>query len=351
VSAWVVDDDASQTPTEKRLPPKRRGVVALSCEEGTPRKRRAAQQQLVAPVPQAKIDLCKPLQQTLFQLGFGAWRVPRGDASPVGGKAELPKGAIDIYGGPGSALFRYRPRSLPMHRLGVGLPVPSPATTPLTVLELELYAMRMHEAEVRVRREAEALLHGCWGDGGAARAVSRLLELDTPASGMTLRSGRHTGRGSSTAPGETWLIWEQRPRRASDGDVDGDSDADSSCSPVVGALVLRSKRPLHDDGKLEFAPQGTVFIEYVAARRSHGGRGWPMVLAAEGICRREGFGSLYSAADLVQDGRFADVEGTSAEAAHLRWGFQRISEEEWTSVGLDLYDHVCRVAYMRKPPS
>ncbi|CAE8603102.1 unnamed protein product, partial [Polarella glacialis] len=115
--------------------------------------------------------------------------------------------------------------------------------------------------------------------------------------------------------------------------------------------VLRQQR----NGKPSEAP---IVIDYIASRRQLGGRGWPMVLAAEELCRQQGIGSLWSAADLTQDGVGAEpglsetsVErrGPSAVDAHKRWGFVESSKKEWRTVGLELYDESrCRVLYMRK---
>merc|ERR1712014_244805 len=96
---------------------------------------------------------------------------------------------------------------------------------------------------------------------------------------------------------------------------------------AVGALVF------HFSGATK-ASQCCV-INYVSAQRSKGGRGWPMLLAVEAVCRMEGVSMLYSAADLSQDGRMRDGSGirVSAAAAHLRWGFTAISAAEWRQQG------------------
>jgi len=115
-----------------------------------------------------------------------------------------------------------------------------------------------------------------------------------------------------------------------------------------------------------------MVIDYVAAQREKGGRGWPMVLAAEILCKKEGFSVLWSAADLAQDGckdasasplserrrcgvtassETAPVpaQDTSAVAAHKRWHFSPSSAKEWKAAGLVLYDERrCRVSYMKK---
>jgi len=134
-------------------------------------------------------------------------------------------------------------------------------------------------------------------------------------------------------------------------------DAPPRIGRAVGALVLRWKSPADEGSRSEGGAGGAV-IDYVAALRSRGGRGWPMVLAAEAICRRQGLGVLYSAADLFQSGQFADLaprdeaqgrEMRSAIAAHERWGFAPSSSDDWKASGLGLYDQrKCRVHYMKK---
>jgi len=350
-------DTAAIAPLEPlRLLAPTAAIIARAAARGAARRRgrRAARK-----------DSADDMQKTLFHCGFTAWKVPR-DAlrglreSPRGRRGPrtvrlfssntLPKGAVDIYGGLGDKLFRFRPRTLLVraHQEGDGASV-TYANAPLPKLELELYAMSMASTEEHVRRQAEDVLHSAWGsDTKAALYVSKLLDL-VPNTGMTLRSGRQTGRhkaqSAANRGGEKFLVWEQRSaRRRPDEDSPG---------KLVAAMVLRTKRPSTDEDpnpELSAAPTrgGFAFIEYVAALRSQGGRGWPMILAAEAICRQRGFGALYSAADLAQDGRYADASGTSAKAAHERWGFRPISEEDWTAAGLDLYDSTCSVAYMVK---
>lgn len=140
--------------------------------------------------------------------------------------------------------------------------------------------------------------------------------------------------------GRHWLIWEEV--------VNGTDMLPATDARAVGALLLRQQCSGAD---------GAMVIDYVAARRSRGAAGWPMVLAAEAICLKEGRNMLYSAADLTQDGCCAEFKpdekpgkgGKSALDAHCRWGFAESSSEEWKAVGLELYDeNRCGVRYMKK---
>lgn len=221
--------------------------------------------------------------------------------------------------------------------------------------EVEVFAAPMHGVDESIRTGAEALLHEFWDrDDCAKNCISRLLEIQLK--GMSLRSGRKTGRVDVSAAGagtgvEKFLVWqvireeEVIKKRA--------QRFEQPCRKVVGALILQRKRPA------KRCPGGAV-IEYVAVSRSRGGQGWPLVLAAEGICRGLGARVLYSAADLSQEGQFADVTASpsppgckyhrrSAMAAHYRWGFGESSKEEWKELGLHLYDdRRCAVEYMKK---
>lgn len=221
--------------------------------------------------------------------------------------------------------------------------------------EVEVFAAPMHGVDESIRTGAEALLHEFWDrDDCAKNCISRLLEIQLK--GMSLRSGRKTGRVDVSAAGagtgvEKFLVWqvireeEVVKKRA--------QRFEQPCRKVVGALILQRKRPA------KRCPGGAV-IEYVAVSRSRGGQGWPLVLAAEGICRGLGARVLYSAADLSQEGQFADVTASpsppgckyhrrSAMAAHYRWGFGESSKEEWKELGLHLYDdRRCAVEYMKK---
>lgn len=200
--------------------------------------------------------------------------------------------------------------------------------------------MPLSIAAQALRLSAEGLLHHAYGsDSEAQLYISAMLGLQL--NGMHLRSGFRTNRcdNTSSAPtteGARWLIWEEVGRPSSKRNtIDG-------APPALGALVLRR--------------QGSgIVMEYIVSRYSCGGRGWPMVLAAEEICRREGMAVLYSAADLSQDGSRADPhdrngkKGPSAAEAHRRWGFEEIQMKEWEQVGLSLYDSSrCDVIYMKK---
>lgn len=188
--------------------------------------------------------------------------------------------------------------------------------------------MPLAAAEEDIRRSTEAVLHVAWLDSEARLSISNMLGLCLK--GMSLRSGKRTPRcqAQGSRACKRWLIWEE---------VAGEHPPPAPDARAVGALVLSRYH----------ADKPGIAIGYVAAIRSRGGRGWPMVLAAEAIARLEGLGVLYSAADLSQDG--GGGAGLSAKEAHARWGFEACSEEEWRAAGLELYDSTrCTVAYTKK---
>jgi len=232
----------------------------------------------------------------------------------------MPAGALDIYGGPTALLNRYKPGNPLMGKGG-----------------LEVFAIPLKLADEDLRKSAEAVLHIAWNyDKEAKSAISFLMGLGLK--GINLRSGKQTSRceAQKKDKGGHWLIWEEAPSP----DIPAAKDA-----RAVGALLLRRQGS---------GSTGGIVMDYISARRSLGGRGWPMVLAAEAVCRREGLGVLYSAADLTQDGCGCDPlderGGLSAIDAHHRWQFHNSSAEEWGAVGLDLYDeNKCSVAYLKKP--
>jgi len=191
-----------------------------------------------------------------------------------------------------------------------------------TVQNLAVYIMPMASVPEDVRLSVKRILHGAWQpDKRCTENISRLLGLTTF---MNLRSGRKMTKPRSSievSVNDSWLIWEVQK-------LDDDEN------PIVGALVLRRQA-------------GGSVIEYLTAHRERGGKGFPMVQAAEVICEKEGLSVLWSAVDLSQDGRHFGV--TSAEDAHRRWGFQSSTAKEWEDMGLETYDEKdCSVRYMKK---
>eukprot|EP00931_Biecheleriopsis_adriatica_P033205 TRINITY_DN19278_c0_g1_i2.p1 TRINITY_DN19278_c0_g1~~TRINITY_DN19278_c0_g1_i2.p1 ORF type:complete len:425 (+),score=89.50 TRINITY_DN19278_c0_g1_i2:139-1275(+) len=255
------------------------------------------------------------------EAGEGAGASAIAEAMPeAASAAAIPEGAVDIYSSGAAALLSYRPRRPPVRG------------------SLEVLAIPLCRADELLRKSVEAVLHGAWeGDREVRLSVSNLLGLQL--NGISLRSGRQTARCQAVAKMSKvghWLIWEEVP---------GEAEMPPPEARAVGAMVLR--RPRKSEGN------NPVVIDYVCADRSRGGRGWPMVLAAEEICRQENTDVLYSAADLTQDGvRTNSAGGCSGQAAveaHARWGFVTISVEEWQKAGLELYDEKrCRVQYMKK---
>lgn len=237
----------------------------------------------------------------------------------------LHDGLIDIYRNPQWGLFSYRPRQ-----------ARSSASCP----RLEVYANPLRMTCERLRKSIETVLHIAWNsDNEAKLAISHLLGLHL--NGMNLRSGTQMPRCEmrESSKGGHWLIWEE---------MNGGPQRSPADPPAVGALVLRRQGPRRKR-------KGGIVIDYISAIRDRGGRGWPMVLAAEVICRLEGVSVLYSAADLSQDGRYmkntrySKSGGSSALDAHHRWGFIESSATEWKSVGLEVYDETrCCVSYTKK---
>jgi len=239
----------------------------------------------------------------------------------------LPAGLVDIYSvAVDGRLEQHRPGG-PLSALGC----------------LEVFALPLQLANEEIRKSAEVVLHGAWSSDSEAQAsISHLMGLQLK--GISLRSGKKTSRlevlSRSREKGRHWLIWEEV---ANSTDMLPTTD-----TRAVGALLLRQQCSSND---------GAMVIDYVAACRTCGAAGWPMVLAAEAICRKEGRTVLYSAADLTQDGCRAEFQpdekpgkgGKSALDAHCRWGFAESSAEEWKAVGLELYDeNRCDVRYMKK---
>lgn len=238
----------------------------------------------------------------------------QGMAHPQQAACLMPEGAIDIYS---DCLRTYQPSS--------------------SVTGLKVYALPLSRASEQLRKSVEAVLHAAWAhDRGANHSVSMLLGLQL--NGISLRSGRRTARceaPSAKRKGGHWLVWEELFPRSVSTPAPRPEER-----KAVGAMLLR--RQQNKNGKHD----GPAVIDYVSADRSQGGRGWPMVLVAQEICRQESVGMLYSAADLSQDGARG---GLSAIQAHERWGFQAISLEEWRKAGLELYDETrCCVRYMSK---
>jgi len=198
-----------------------------------------------------------------------------------------------------------------------------------------------------------------------------MADLGGAAEGGPSPNSRHLRWQLQQHRGHRWHCRRWRRRQDSWGDV----------APEDAATRSDEQRASRGRGRSSSSTSGgsagSAFIEYVAASRRLGGRGWPMVLMAEAVCKREGLHVLYSAADLLMDGRFADhvpaggspsagegdeggasssgdgsgeaVGGTSAVAAHRRWGFVPISAEDWKGAGLELYDpDKCSVSYMMK---
>ncbi|CAK0815957.1 unnamed protein product [Prorocentrum cordatum] len=324
-----------------RLKRRKRELVEAAASAGAEEEQAAEEEQIqvpssdTTPPPRTSKEEASTTPPTTAHLGRvevedsprrlqGAPRIasrrPPDDAP--GRRALLPWGALDIYVGP---MAQYQPAWGPAPAAGGGA-------------LLEVLAMPLHLATEELRKTSEGILHAAWRDDDVSKqTISSHLGLQL--NGMRLRNGKQTSRCSSVARGgrvDKWLVWERTA---------GAPAPSASSGRMVGALLLRRQVPKDHRSK------GAISIDYVSAQRSAGGKGWPMVQAAEAICRGEGFRDLWSAADLSQDGG-ANWDGKrdgSALAAHRRWGFSASSAAEWKATGLELYDEQrCRVAYMRK---
>merc|ERR1712232_973728 len=138
-------------------------------------------------------------------------------------------------------------------------------------------------------------------------------------------------RAEPLVPTRRWLLWET----AADGSV-------------VGGAVLRWQQNTHVGPK---HLQGGAVLEYIAARRDKGAKGYLMVLAAEEVCRLMGLPELFSACDLTHKGQAFQGRATPALEAHRRWGFQDINPEEWRERRFHQYSRDSRVWFMTKPIS
>jgi len=297
-----------QEAAASKQPPSKRRNVAASAPQGDAERDRLTSSSTASTPPSEPA-------KSLGPLGFRA--EPGTDVGCESPRdledLSMPSGCLDIYGHGLQDLKPQRPAG-----------------------QLEVYALPLCKADEPFRKSIEAVLHAAWeGDNEVKLTVSCLLGLQL--NGISLRSGRQTGRCQApegmtkTGKGGHWLIWERAPGTEL-----------TSQRKIVGAMVLRRQQR---KGKL----CGPVVIDYVCANRPLGGRGFPMLLAAEEICRRESVSVIYSAADLTQDGvRWKSSQGSAADA-HRRWGFELSSAEEWKQVGLELYDETrCHVQYMKK---
>lgn len=222
--------------------------------------------------------------------------------------SSLPHGCWDVYRS-GSALEAHQPTSAVE-----GHP------------DVAVFAAPLGMTTEATRVLAEEALHKAFTNG-AAECITRLVGLREPSVG-SLRSGARLSRAEPVGAVQRWLIWET---------VAG--------GRVVGAAVMvRQRNTLAGPSRL----QGGPVLEYIAADRAAGGRGHPLVLAAEEICRMMGFPELFSACDLAQQGQAFGGSATPALAAHQRWGFRDMDREEWTERRFFQYNRKCRVHFMVK---
>merc|ERR1712066_1070355 len=110
------------------------------------------------------------------------------------------------------------------------------------------------------RTQVESVLHAAFPSLGCQRVITELVGLSLERV-WTLRSREYRSRAEPIVPTRRWLLWET----AADGSV-------------VGGAVLRWQQNTHVGPK---HLQGGAVLEYIAARRDKGAKGYLMVLAAE----------------------------------------------------------------------
>uniref|UniRef100_A0A7S1A7R5 Uncharacterized protein n=1 Tax=Noctiluca scintillans TaxID=2966 RepID=A0A7S1A7R5_NOCSC len=114
---------------------------------------------------------------------------------------------------------------------------------------------------------------------------------------------------------------------------------------MVACAILRKQRNTAVGAK---HLQGGVTLEYIAAKRTEGGKGYPLVLAAEEVCRMLSLAELFSACDMSQIGNAFGGQSTAALVAHQRWGFVDMDTKEWAERRLNAYSGDCSVRFMVK---
>lgn len=180
------------------------------------------------------------------------------------------------------------------------------------------------QGTIRVCAE-EVLLSAGFIGSTIAKLVGLKPLPEEPISCTSLRSGRNVDARVETRVSGLWLAWQ------------------TFNGVMVGAAILRRQR-----GDPAIDTSGGCTLEYIAADRKKGGRGYLLVAACEEIARSIGFNELFSAADLSQSGQAFGGCAKGALAAHEGWGFSTIEAEEWMGRRLDGYTPDSRVCYMKK---
>lgn len=183
------------------------------------------------------------------------------------------------------------------------------------VLPETLKVMSMTKVPVSVRDEAETLFHIGFGVTKSSDIQENLCLQDKP---MTTRSGRMPQRRCSKNEAGTWLVWY------------------TQASTMVGAAIVECVRG--------FAPS----LKYITAKPKTGA-GHQLVRAAENlVCNKLRRNTLFSAADLNQQGQaWGGQAKKSAVDAHRSWGFVEIQLDEWKK-HCEHYYRGGGVAYMMK---
>lgn len=219
--------------------------------------------------------------------------------------AKLPRGCWDVYRR-GAVLCKYIPR-------GEG--------------RLSVFAAPLGATQESRRLCAEALLHEAFPSKGSVDCITNLLGL-RQAKGRAVRSGRRVTRALRVDLAHMWLLWME-----------------VGLGKMVACAILRKQRNTAVGAK---HLQGGVTLEYIAAKRTEGGKGYPLVLAAEEVCRMLSLGELFSACDMSQIGNAFGGQSTAALVAHQRWGFVDMDTKEWAERRLNAYSGDCSVRFMVK---
>lgn len=203
---------------------------------------------------------------------------------------------------------------------------------------LVVFAAPLAATTEAVRTECEAVLHSAFRSKGAMDSISLLVGLRTRDYQRQLRSrSRAQALGGPAKMQRSWLIWQT---------VADPTQGQPDRRRTVGAAIMEWQ--VHAKSGPKHLRGGAV-LEYIAARRDAGARGFPMVLAAEEVCRLLGLKEIFSACDLTQEGQAFGGKATAALTAHRRWGFQDIDAEEWAERRFGQYSELSDVHYMVKP--
>jgi len=231
-----------------------------------------------------------------------------GDARPRAGYAALPLplGCWDIYPAQGALVW---PKG--------------------TLNSLDVFAAPLHATSEDVRIQAEGVLFEAFTSKNVRDTIMKLVGLQD-ASVLNLRSGAKLSRKQDVdvlKSCQRWLIWE----------VLGENTV---AAAILSKQVHTKVGPTH--------LRGGAVLEYIASKKEIGGKAHLLISAASEICRVLGLKELFSACDLSQDGHAFQGKSMTALAAHRRWGFEDIDQEEWRDRRFGMYTRTSNVHYMMK---